>query len=143
MRQPKITDVLNRVLHTVYRSLPMFVGEVSPYTHAGDESAEQLLSHIIADQKLYAGRTAALITELGGAPSPGPYPMVYCDLHMLSLDYLLKEITEQQGRDVRTLEDCTRQLGQNEQARTLVEEITGNARGHWQSLKELPAPATT
>ena len=40
MRQPNIIAVLNRALATVYRSLPMFVELVDPWTQPGDERGE-------------------------------------------------------------------------------------------------------
>ena len=103
MRRPNLIAILNDALATIYRSLPMFVGEVQPYSHPGDEQAEQLLQNIIADQKLYGGKLAELILDLGGAPDAGAYPILYTDLHLLSLDYLMQEITSQQRRDVEIL----------------------------------------
>ena len=141
MRQPNIIAMLNRALATVYRSLPMFVELVDPWTHPGDEGGERLLANIVADQKLYSGRLADLILDLAGSPDPGAFPMVYTDLHLLSLDYLLVEIAEQQRRDVATLAECVTDAASNARAKALLEEVLGNARGHLESLEQVAGQA--
>ncbi len=141
MPQFNLHDVLNQALTTLYRSLPMFIGEVRPYTHSGDEKATQLLANIVGDQKHYSEKIAELILDLNGAPSPGQYPMIYTDLHLLSLDYLMTEVAEQQHRDVVTLAECAADAKNDQRARKLLEEVLGNARGHLESLEELVGQA--
>ena len=141
MRPPNIIGVLNRALATIYRSLPMFVDLVDPWTHPGDERGEQLLANIVADQKLYGGKLAELVLDLGGSPDAGAFPMMYTDLHLLSLDYLLVEITEQQHRDVATLAECVADAASNARAKALLEEVLGNARGHLESLEQVVGQA--
>ena len=139
MIQAKIVDVLNRALATQYRSLPMFVEEISPYTHSGDEKPRRLLADIVSDQKQYAKKLAEFILDRGGAPNPGQYPMVYTDLHMLSLDYLLSEIDGEQRRDIAILTDCVAGAARDPAAQRLLEEVLGNARGHAESIEGLLA----
>ncbi|HZZ73225.1 MAG TPA: hypothetical protein VFE24_13295 [Pirellulales bacterium] len=136
MRQPKIIAVLNRALATVYRSLPIFVEEVQPWSHPGDEKAAQLLQNLVADQKQYAAKIADLILDLNGCPDAGAYPIVYTDLHLLSLDYLLLEIAEQQKRDIAVLDDCLSAAQGDVRAAALLAEVLGNARGHLESLEQ-------
>ena len=139
MNQGNLIDALNRALATQHRSLPMFLDEIRPYTHSGDEKAQQLLTQVVSDQKHYAKQIAELILELGGALGPGQYPMVYTDLHLLSLDYLLNEVADAQRRDIDILADCVARSHRDPRAQKLLEEVLGNARGHLESIEEVLA----
>ena len=55
--------ILNRLLAIAYRSLPMYLAEAGPWTHAGDEQAVRMLGD--------SGRCQALLAaDRGGDSCP-------------------------------------------------------------------------
>jgi hypothetical protein len=134
--------VLNRLLVIVYRSFPMYLADAAPWTHPGDERATRVLNHIVADYQMYAGRISELLLDRRELNSFGEYPMVFTDTHDLSLDYLVSELIYYQKQDIIAIRQCVDDLRTDLTARSLAEEVLGNARGHLQSLEEvLPKPA--
>ena len=47
----KTVAALERLLVTLYRSLPMYLTDAVPWTRQGDERAVEVLRYIVADQK--------------------------------------------------------------------------------------------
>jgi hypothetical protein len=128
---------LNRLLVTLHRSLPMYLADAAPWTHQGDERAQKVLGHIVADYEMYVGRIAELLLSRRQLAGFGEYPMVFTDTHDLSLDYLIGEMIFYQKQDIATIQDCVVSLQNDPAGRTLAEEVLGNARGHLESLEEL------
>jgi hypothetical protein len=137
MNRTGSTATLNRLLATLYRSLPMYLADAVPWVHPGDEHAKHVLNHIVADYRMYSGRIVELLTQRRQLLSFGEYPMVYTDTHDLSLDYLLNELVYYQKQDINAIERCMTELGGDGAGRNLAEEILGNAKGHLESLEEL------
>ena len=134
--------VLNRLLVILHRSFPMYLADAPPWMHPGDERANQVLQHIVADYRQYVGRIADLLLDRRRLEGFGEYPMVFTDTHDLSLDYLISELIFYQKQDIAAIQQCIAELSTDFAARSLAEEILGNARGHLQSLEEvLPKPA--
>ncbi len=67
--------------------------------------------------------------------------MTFTDTHDLSLDYLVNELVDYQRQDIAAIEKCVVDLNADGNGRALAEEVLGNARGHFESLKELLKPA--
>jgi hypothetical protein len=128
---------LNRLLVTLHRSLPMYLADAAPWTRHGDERAEKVLGHIVADYQMYSGRIAELLLSRRQLAGFGEYPMVFTDTHDLSLDYLIGELIFYQKQDIAAVQDCALTLQNDPAGRTLAEEVLGNARGHLESLGEL------
>lgn len=128
---------LNRLLVTLHRSLPMYLADAAPWTHHGDERAQKVLSHIVADYEMYVGRIAELLLSRRQLAGFGDYPMIFTDTHDLSLDYLIGELIFYQKQDIATIQDCAIALQNDPAGRALAEEVVGNARGHLESLDEL------
>ncbi|HZZ28580.1 MAG TPA: hypothetical protein VFE46_11310 [Pirellulales bacterium] len=144
MTPPEPNAILNRLLVTIYRSLPMYLADAVPWMHPGDEKAKHALNHIVADCHLYAGKVAELLLSRRRRFSFGEYPMVFTDTHDLSLDYLINELIYYQKQDVAAIAQCMADLNSDPAAHALAEEALGNARGHLESLEELirqPVPA--
>ena len=98
--------ILNRLLAIVYRSLPMYLAEAGPWTHAGDEQAVRVLRAILTDARHYSQRIAEVILAHRGALDLGEFPMEFTDLNLLSLDFLLTELVRCQRRDIAAIESC-------------------------------------
>ena len=132
-------DLLNELLATVYRSMPMYLADATPWTRRGDEKAVETITDIITEQKGTCERLAAAIVQRGGVVDAGEYPTVYTDLHFLSLDYLLNELIRAQKADIETIGKCAERLWNDPPAQAMAKEALGAARGHLQSLEELVA----
>lgn len=142
MRRSSITDVLNELLRIHYRSLPMYLGDASPWSPSdtnGSQTRRRTLEQIIADHKAFSVRFADAIMDRGGRIESGGFPMEYTDLHLLSLEFLLTELVRYQQQDLEAMERLVPLLQDDPQALALAEEALGSARGHLENLQELAA----
>jgi len=137
MASPRNTDVLNRLLATLHRSLSQYLPGSHYWTHRGDARAEAVVRHLVEDQRALSARIADLILERHGPISPASFPMEFTDLNLLSLDYLLQELIRHQKLDIEIIEDCVADLRGDRPARELAEEVLGNARGHLENLESV------
>lgn len=139
MGQPGNHNVLNRLLTVLYRSLPAYLTDATPWTHRGDEKAVDVLHRIVEDQQQLATRIGELVLDHYGAVELGDFPLDFPDTNDLAFDYLIGKLVACQKRDVATIERCVNQLQADFEARALAEEALGSARGHLESLEELAA----
>src|SRR5690349_16141687 len=96
--------VLNRLLVTLYRSFPMYLGDTAAvWTHAGDEEAKQTVGSIASDYRMYSQRLIDLLQERRAPFGLGEYPMAFTDTHDLSLDYLVSELIFYQRQDIASI----------------------------------------
>jgi hypothetical protein len=130
-------DVLNRMLAILYRSLPMYLNQVSPWMHAGNERAKAVLDQIVADHERDCRRLVEFIIDQRGTIDLGDFPMEYTDLHFLSLEFLTQELVRHQRLDIAGIENCVAWLAKDLYARALAEEILGSERAHLEMLDEL------
>jgi bacterioferritin (cytochrome b1) len=137
MASPRNTEVLNRLLATLHRSLAQYLQGSHYWTHRGDARAEAVVRHLVEDQMALASRLADLILQQHGQIIPSSFPMEFTDLNLLSLDYLLQELIRHQRLDIETIEDCVADLRGDRPARELAEEVLGNARGHLENLESV------
>jgi hypothetical protein len=128
---------LNHLLVIVYRSFPMYLADASPWTRRGDDRARRVLEHVVADERMYAGRITDLLLDRRSLAGFGEYPMAFTDTHDLSLDYLINELIHYQKQDIAGIERCVAALTRDPEGRAIAEEVLGNARGHLESLEEL------
>lgn len=135
--------VVNRLLVTLYRSFPMYLGDTAAFwVHPGRDETKPVVERIVADYRMYSGRLIDLLQDRRMQFGFGEYPMSFTDTHDLSLDYLVSELAFYQQQDIAIIERCVAELVTDPQGRSLAEEILGNARGHLESLDELAkAPA--
>ena len=130
------TEVLNQLLSLHCRSLPMYLQSAPPHRQPGDEKAIEVLSHIVEDQHLMVDRLAELISDLAGIPNRGDFPMEFTDLHDLSLDFIMRTVTERQTEEVALIESLSTQLEAGTQAKALAQEALGACKAHLESLQE-------
>lgn len=131
-----VISVLNCLLTTLYRALPVYVQGAHPWVPPERRQALDLLHRIAGDQQMYAQRVAETILHEGGRMQIGQFPLEYAALHDLGIDYLLKKAAESQRRQVEVVAECASALNGVPRLHSLVEEILGNARGHLESLEE-------
>jgi len=137
MARSRNTDVLNRLLATLHRSLSQYLQGSHYWTRRGDARAETVVRHLVEDQRALSARIADLILQRHGQISPASFPMEFTDLNLLSLDYLLQELIRHQKLDIETVEECVAELRGDREARELAEEVLGNARGHQENLESV------
>lgn len=129
------TATLNRLLQIHYRSLPMYLASARPWVPRGHEKAAETVDLVVEDQKRTIDKITRALLDLGADIALGEFPMVFTDLHDLSVDFLLKELVEAQRRDVAAIEDCVADLAGD----PLAQEALGAAKGHLESLEEAVA----
>jgi hypothetical protein len=100
-------SILERAFRRECRSLTQYLGDSWPWTHRSDREAQELVHSIMADERRWAEQFASLITERGGVPRMGSYPLEFTNsnLHYVSLDYMLRRLAdylEQKLHDVRS-----------------------------------------
>ena len=139
--RPDPIGVLGRLFCLLNRSLPMYLAGSDPWMQPGDQRAIKTLLDIVADQKHYAGRIAAMILEQRGLLDAGDFPMEFTELNMLSLEFLLGAMARYQRQTIVAIEQCVADLTDAPAARLLAEEVLGNARGHLEALEELLKPS--
>ena len=137
MKKPSIPQVLNRLLTTQHRSLPMYLTSASPWIHRGDEEALAALHHIVADQQALSRRIAEYLLDHHWRVEPGEFPIEWTSLHDCSVDYLIGRVLQEQRRAIAIIESCVADLHGDPAARALAEEVLGAARAHLESLEEL------
>jgi hypothetical protein len=137
MTKPGAYQVLNRLLTTLYRSLPIYLTYAVPWTHRGEEQALATLRNVANQQKEMASRIGRYLLEHHGPLEMGEYAIDFLDLHDLSLDFLITRLVEAQKHDVATIQRCVEQLKPDRQASALAEEALGEARAQLEILEEL------
>jgi hypothetical protein len=110
--------------------------DAKPWLQNDDGGFLAALRNLIANQRHYAKLVAEAIVARGGRPEPGSFPLEYAPVNDLSLDFLKARIIEQVRDDYERLTRTARQLSDQHELQTLVEEIEGNYRGHLEVLSE-------
>jgi hypothetical protein len=136
IHSPEILDVLHGVLRTLCRGLPQYLIEAKPWLQSDDAAFLAALRSLIADQRHYAKRVAEAIASRGGRPAPGSFPVEYAPINDLSLDFMKSRILEQLRNDFGSLTKAAKELADQHELHSLVEEIEGNYRGHLEVLEE-------
>jgi hypothetical protein len=137
MSPPSTIDILNRLLVLHERSLPVYLSYAPPYELAAHPKAKAVLDQIVADQKRTIDRLGTLVIESGGTVDYGEFPMSFTSLHDLSLDYLLKLLTERQQKFITACERLAEMLSMAPYAQAAAREAVGEAKGHLENLQEL------
>ena len=139
MLPPDTNHILNRVLAVLCKSFPQYIRYSRPYIPRSRQEVLDTLEEIANDQTVLAERISQQVAEAGGLPQLGNFPMEFTDTHDLSINHLLREAIRYQREEIATLEACRDKLSFAPTARALVEEAVGMAKGHLESLLELPA----
>lgn len=136
MPQVDAIAALHELLALTQRSFPQYLRHARPYRHGDDEEVLTTLDEIVADQDLLVEKIIGQLERSGHIPPSAEFPMEFTGLHDLALDYLLDRAIDYQKRDLAALELLSESLACHQTIRSLVDEATGMARGHLQSLEE-------
>lgn len=121
------SDVLNRVLARVYRSLLQYAVDCWPWSTATDtlavEPAEQKsIESMVKGQQESVTRLADLITQRGDVADFGSFPD-NSEMHYVSLDYLLGKLIADEQDLVADLQGALAELGHDAEAAALVSHV--------------------
>ena len=133
----KTVAALERLLVTLYRSLPMYLTDAVPWTRQEDKRAIDALRYIVADQKGSCARLAHYLQSHHVPLNTGHYPMSFTDTNDLSLAFLVSLLADSQRADIATIERLIQDLSSDPRALALAEEALGGARAHLDALQEL------
>jgi hypothetical protein len=135
-------EILSRVLALMQRSFPQYLRYARPHIPPGRENIMQTINEIVAGQNALADRIGQYIFESGGLPDTGKFPIEFTDTHDLEVEFLIHESIGYQKEDIANLEKYAEQLRLAPAAQSLAAEALGLAKGHLESLQELPIDPT-
>ena len=81
------------------------------------------------------------IIAAGKPVNMGEYPMLFTDIHDLSMAHVLRELIRSQKQDIQTIVDCVQELEEDPPNRNFAEECLGAAKGHLEALEGLGVAA--
>ncbi len=137
MAKVTVNELLNRILVTHERSLPMYLAFAAPFVGHGDEAASDVLSQIVTDHKYLAEKLHDFLLEHNHPVGHGQWDMNFTSYHDVSLHYLLTEIVRREKSLIADLTKYSQMLEKVPSAKALVQEALGMAKGHLESLEEL------
>jgi hypothetical protein len=137
MPTPDTIEILNRVLVLVTRSFPQYLRYARPYIPPGRDNVLNTVNEIVTAQDRLAERIGRYISDSGGLPDAGQFPIEFTDTHDLAIDFLIREAIGYQREDIVNLQQCVDALRLSPAAQSMAAEALGMAKGHLQSLEEL------
>lgn len=137
MKRSEVVDVLNHLLGTVYRSLPVYLTAAPLWVRPGSEAVLGALDAIAADHRVLAERIAGAIAERGGRPETRQFPLEFTSLHDVSTDFIVRCVLEHARRDVAEIECCIERLREAPLAQSLARDALKAFREHAATLEGL------
>jgi hypothetical protein len=134
--------LLDRLFGIHYRSFALYVADAGPVNDGtrADESAARALRDLVESNLLYSRRLAEAILDRHGDVERDSYPMEFTDKNFLSLEYLVRELSEYQRRDVAAIERVVQAMGDDDpEAKELAQEALGAAKAHLEALEAAAA----
>jgi hypothetical protein len=129
-------DVLNRLLQTLFRSLPVYLDMVWNEPPEDPDDIAQAIINLAHDQADYARRVARAVSNLGDTPDAGHFPARFGAMHDLEMRFLLGRVIEFQEHAIAEMRRCREQLAGAPRLEALADEILGNAQGHLENLRK-------
>jgi bacterioferritin (cytochrome b1) len=138
-------SILERAFRRECRSLTQYLGDSWPWTHRGDREAQELVHSIMADERRWAEQLASIITERGGVPQMGSYPLEFTNsnLHFLALDYMLRRLAEFLEHDVAALRTDLAAAAGDPALQTLLGQMIERKGGQIDALRKLATSLET
>jgi hypothetical protein len=135
------SDVLNRVLARLYRSLMQYAVDCWPWSRATDTAAaetpeQKTIEQMTLRQQEFVARLADLVMRRGGVVDFGSFPD-NSELHYVSLDYLLGKLIEDEQNLIAELQTALSALGHDAEATALVSELLAVETQNVSRLREL------
>ncbi|HEY2251322.1 MAG TPA: hypothetical protein VGH74_09690 [Planctomycetaceae bacterium] len=147
MADSNSSDVLNRVLARLNRSLLQYAVDCWPWSSATDTAAvetpeQKSVEQMTLRQQQFVARLVDLIMVRDDTVDLGSFPD-NSELHYVSLEYLLGKLIKDEQELVAALQSALSALESDVEARTLVAEILAAEHENIERLRELSnsAPA--
>lgn len=146
MADSNSSDVLNRVLARLYRSLMQYAVDCWPWSRTtdtvGSESPEQqTIEKMTLRQQEFVARLVDLITRRGDVVDFGSFPD-NSELHYVSIDYLLGKLIADEQDLVAGLQAALPTLQNDAEATALVSELLATETQNVSRLRELNRSAS-
>lgn len=141
MADLKSSDVLNRVLARVYRSLLQYAVDCWPWSRATDTAAidtpeQKSIEQMTLRQQEFVARLVDSIMRRGDVVDFGSFPD-NSELHYVSLDYLLGKLIADEQDLVVLLKSALSALHHDPEAVALVSELLATETQNVTRLQEL------
>jgi hypothetical protein len=139
------TDILNRLVPRVYRSLLQYTVECWPWTPSaespdGKSPEQKAIEQMAARQQEFVARLVDLLSRRGVVVDFDNYPD-YSELHYVALDYLLGKLIADEQRLVSELEAARGAIHNDPPAATLIVELLAAEKDNLVRLRELASKA--
>ncbi len=132
--------MLNRLFVLLFRSLPSYLADTTPWTPPGGSTdAREALAAMAGEKRSLAQRVGELIIARGGQIDPGGFPMAFADTHDLAIDYLLARLIGGQKQNLAAVDQIVHSFDEDPEARALAEDIRQAEQAHLKRLEELAA----
>jgi hypothetical protein len=144
------TDVLNRLVASVYRCVLQYTVECWPWTPSaespdGKSPEQKAIEQMAARQQEFVGRLVDLLSQRGQIADFRNYPD-NSELHYVSLEYLVGKLIADEQRLVAELETAREAVRSDPPAATLIVELLAAEKENLTKLRELATktvPAVT
>ena len=147
MTESNSSDVLNRVLARLYRSLMQYAVDCWPWSRATDTEAAEVpeqkaVEQMTLRQQEFVARLADLVMRRAGVVDLGTFPD-NSELHYVSLDYLLGKLIADEQDLVAEVQSALSALGHDAEATALVSELLSVETQNVVRLTELSRSVST
>jgi hypothetical protein len=130
---------LNGLLVDLNRSLLQYVGECWPWTDLESNAERQTLHRLVRRQQEQIRALTDWLARRGWPIDFGTYPTEYTDLHYVSLDYLLVQLTASESALVEEAQAFLARDWDSPQAVQLVERVLAEEQAIDTELQKLAA----
>ena len=136
MSSANTIEALNHLLVLHHRSFPQYLTYAKPWVSPEGAEAWQVVEQIAKDHAEIEQRITEMLDEEGQSPELGNFPLLFADLHDLSVDFLLNYLIAFQRQLIGEVEPIVDQLALAPFSRALAAESLGMAKGHLELLEE-------
>lgn len=138
----KAMNVLNRLLAVFQYSLASYLHYARPWTQPGNARLLEVVRQITADHAAHARRIGGLILKRRGKIERSLFPTRFTAYNDLSLDYLARRLVEHERELIEEITRSVACLGDDPEAKQLVEAIFASEKQHLRTLTELVSPSS-
>lgn len=130
---------LNDLLIEIGRSLTQYAAESWLWSGEGAEQTRAVVQRLVDGQREAVGRLANLLAERGCSIDFGTYPTEYTSLHYVALDFLIRQLIENQNGVIAECEALLMETQGDPQAYPLLQQILASERSNLDELRKLAA----
>ena len=139
MPSPDTIDVLNRVLELLQRSFPQYLQYARPYIPPGRENVMETIDEIVDGQDSLAGARERNTSSIRAAcPTTASFRSNSPTRTIWRSTSSSRKRSAIRSKTSPTWQQCVDELRLSPAAQSLAAEALGMAKGHLESLEELP-----